>query len=94
MTEVCLGFPGRVVELDVNGAVVETDGRKRRATTLYLPDVAVGDWVTVAAGTIVDRLEPSRAAEIQNLLRTAIDRESRQSSNSTPKEGAPDVHAT
>ena len=75
----CLGFPGRVVELDANGAVVETDGRNRRATTLYLPDVAVGDWVIVAAGTIVDRLEPDRASEIQDLLRTAIDRESRQS---------------
>ena len=75
----CLGFPGRVVELDANGAVVETDGRNRRATTLYLPDVAVGDWVIVAAGTIVDRIEPDRASEIQDLLRTAIDRESRQS---------------
>ena len=75
----CLGFPGRVVELDANGAVVETDGRNRRATTLYLPDVAVGDWVIVAAGTIVDRLEPDRASEIQDLLRTAMDRESRQS---------------
>ena len=75
----CLGFPGRVVELDANGAVVETDGRNRRATTIYLPDVAVGDWVVVAAGTIVDRIEPDRASEIQDLLRTAIDRESRQS---------------
>ena len=72
----CLGFPGRVIELDADGAVVETDGRRRRATTLYLPDVAVGDWVTVAAGTIVDRLEPTRAAEIQDLLRKAIDRQS------------------
>ena len=76
MTEMCLGFPGRVIELDADGAVVDTDGRRRRATTLYLPDVAVGDWVTVAAGTIVDRLEPTRAAEIQELLRKAIDRQS------------------
>ena len=76
MIEMCLGFPGRVIELDADGAVVETDGRRRRATTLYLPDVAVGDWVTVAAGTIVDRLEPTRAAEIQDLLCKAIDRQS------------------
>jgi hydrogenase expression/formation protein HypC len=74
--EMCLGFPGRVIELDADGAVVDTNGRRRRATTLYLPDVAVGDWVTVAAGTIVDRLEPTRAAEIQELLRKAIDRQS------------------
>jgi hydrogenase expression/formation protein HypC len=73
--EMCLGFPGRVVELDADGAVVETDGRRRRATTLYLPDVVVGDWVTVSAGTIVDRLEPARAAEIQDLISNAINRQ-------------------
>ena len=71
----CLGFPGRVIELDADGAVVETDGRRRRATTLYLPDVVVGDWVTVAAGTIVDRLEQARAAEIQDLISNAINRQ-------------------
>jgi hydrogenase maturation factor len=38
---------------------------------LYLPDIAVGDWVTVAAGTIVQRLEPDEAAEIRNLVMTA-----------------------
>jgi hydrogenase expression/formation protein HypC len=89
----CLGFPGRVIELDADGAVVDTDGRRRRATTLYLPDVAVGDWVTVAAGTIVDRLEPSRAAEIQDLLRTAINRQS-ENRNANTKEGASNVHAS
>lgn len=65
----CIAFPGRVVALDETGAVVETEGRRRGASTLYLPDIAVGDWVTVAAGTIVERLEPYEAAEIQALLR-------------------------
>lgn len=68
----CIAFPGLVVEVDAFGAVVETDGRRRRASTLFLPDIAVGDWVAVAAGTIVDRLEPGQAAEIQDILRAAI----------------------
>ena len=68
----CIAFPGLVVELDRGVAVVETEGRRRRASTLLLPGIAVGDWVTVAAGTIVDRLEPGEAAEIQTLLRAAI----------------------
>lgn len=89
----CIGFPGQVVELDADGAVVETDGRRRRATTLYLPDIAVGDWVTVAAGAVVDRLEPERAAEIETLLRTAIRRHSTRSSSSNTQEGVPDVPA-
>ena len=68
----CIAFPGLVVAVDSSGAVVETEGRRRRASTLFLPDIAVGDWVTVAAGTIVERLEPEQAVEIQAALRTAI----------------------
>ena len=68
----CIGFPGLVVEVVGFEAAVATEGRVRRASTLYLPDIAVGDWVTVAAGTIVERLEPADAVEIQTLLRTAI----------------------
>jgi hydrogenase expression/formation protein HypC len=72
LTGMCIAFPGLVVEVDPFGAVVETDGRRRRASTMFLPDIAVGDWVAVAAGTIVERLEPDQAADIQELLRTAI----------------------
>ncbi len=71
----CMSFPGTVIEVDPTGALVETDGRRRRASTLLLPDVCPGDRVVVAAGTIVERLDPSEAAEIDALLRTAIDRQ-------------------
>jgi hydrogenase maturation factor len=69
--------------MDEAGAIVVTDGRARRASTLYLPDVAVGDWVVVAAGTIVERLDPAEAAEIERLLEAAIEPED--------SKGAPDV---
>jgi len=36
-----------------------------------MPDVAVGDWVYVAVGTIIERLEPAEAEQINNELRTA-----------------------
>lgn len=72
LSEMCIAFPGLVVDVDAFGAVVETGGRRRRASTLFLPDIAVGDWVAVAAGTIFERLEPDQAAEIQELLRAAI----------------------
>jgi hydrogenase assembly chaperone HypC/HupF len=83
----CIAFPGQVVAVDATGAVVETDGRRRRASMLYLPEIAVGDWVTVAAGTIVARLEPAEAAEVRALVAIAI----RQPQ---VEEGVPDVHAT
>jgi hydrogenase assembly chaperone HypC/HupF len=68
----CIGFPGRVVAIDGLGASVETEGRRRRASTLLRPDIVVGDWVIVAAGTVVDRLEPGQAMEFQALLYAAI----------------------
>lgn len=67
----CIEDPGRVVAIDDLGAIVDTAGRRRRASTLLLPDITVGDWVTVAAGTIVDRLRPEEAAEIQTILDVA-----------------------
>jgi hydrogenase expression/formation protein HypC len=69
---VCLELPGRIVELDGGVAVVDTDGRRVRATTLVVPDAAVGDWVVVVAGTIVDRLTPAEAGEIRATLLGAI----------------------
>jgi hydrogenase expression/formation protein HypC len=65
----CIAFPGRVVAIDPGGALVQTEGRLRRASTLLVDDLAIGDWVTVAAGTILVRLEPAEAAEIQKILR-------------------------
>ncbi|MGH2512387.1 MAG: HypC/HybG/HupF family hydrogenase formation chaperone, partial [Candidatus Limnocylindrales bacterium] len=65
----CIAFPGLVIERDSTGATVDTEGRLRRASWLCLPDVAVGDWVTVVAGTSVERLEPAEAAQIQATLR-------------------------
>jgi len=76
----CIGFPGRVVEMVPSGAVVETDGRRRHASTLLVPDVAIGDFVTVAAGTIVARLDPDGARDVQQLLQSAIGLHDRQRS--------------
>ena len=83
----CIAFPGVVVDVDPAGAVVETDGRRRRASTMFLPDIAVGDWVTVAAGTVVDRLHPDEAAEINRILRAAI-----ATAPDEPQKENPDVH--
>jgi hydrogenase assembly chaperone HypC/HupF len=67
----CLGFPGLVVDVDASGATIETDGRRRRANTLLAPDLAVGEWVFVAAGTVIDRLDPAEATFICDTLEMA-----------------------
>jgi hydrogenase assembly chaperone HypC/HupF len=68
----CLGFPGRVTAVDQAGVTIDTEGRLRRASTLLMPDIAIGDWVFVAAGTVIDRLEPDEAAHIRETLLEAI----------------------
>ena len=73
----CIGFPGQVIGVDELGATVQTENRVRRASTLLMPEVMVGDWVYVAAGTIVERLDPAEAAEIRNVLLAAIALEDR-----------------
>lgn len=76
----CVAFPGRVTEVDAIGATVDTEGRERRASTLLVPDVAVGDWVFVAAGTIVDRIDPDEAVMIRATLLEAIALEAAEAS--------------
>jgi hydrogenase assembly chaperone HypC/HupF len=70
----CLAFPGRVTAVAPDGATISTEGQVRRASTLLHPDVRPGDWVLVAAGTIVRRLDDLEAQAIRRALNEAIDR--------------------
>ena len=67
----CLDFPGRVVERNGDVCTVDCDGRLRRASTLLYPELAVGDWVYVTAGTVVERLDEQTAQQINQEIRIA-----------------------
>lgn len=67
----CIDFAARVVSREGESVVVDSEGRRRRASTLLVPDVQVGDWVYVAAGTVIERLDPAEAAKTNELLRSA-----------------------
>lgn len=64
----CVTTPGQVVALADDMALVETDHRQRRASLVLVPEIAVGDWVIVAAGTVLEIVEPDEAREILALL--------------------------
>ena len=68
----CIAFPGRVVQVGPSDAVVDIGGRSRRASLLLEPHVEVDDWVLVAAGTVVRRLDAREAADLADLLRPAM----------------------
>jgi hydrogenase assembly chaperone HypC/HupF len=68
----CISYPGRVVAIEGGQAIVDTIGRRRRASTLLLPEVAAGDWVVVGAGSILRRLDQTEAAALTEMLDTAV----------------------
>lgn len=75
----CIAAPARVVGLDRGDAIVEVYGRRRRASLLLGPSVAVDDVVLVAAGRVLRRLEPDEAEELRALLGAAAPQPSRVS---------------
>lgn len=64
----CVTYPGQVLEIVGDAAVVEVDGRRRRALLMVVPETAVGDWVIVSAGAVLRIIEPDEAREIRELL--------------------------
>jgi hydrogenase assembly chaperone HypC/HupF len=60
----CLMAPARVVAIDGAMCQVETGGRVDKASMMLEPDLVVGDWVLVNAGTVVRVLDEDQAAEM------------------------------
>jgi hydrogenase expression/formation protein HypC len=71
----CVTYPGQVLEVGDDSALVEIDGRRRRASLLLVPEVAVGDWVIVATGTVLEIVDPEEATEMLALLNEAQSQE-------------------
>jgi hydrogenase maturation factor len=56
----CQTSIGRVVTVEDGQAVVDLDGGvRRRAISLMVPDLAVGDLVLVGLGTVLGRVDPA-----------------------------------
>ena len=68
---VCVAYPGKVIEVADDMALVEIDRRQCRASLLLVPEVSVGDWVIVAAGTVLEIVDPAEANEILTMLNEA-----------------------
>jgi hydrogenase expression/formation protein HypC len=64
----CVAYPGLVLEVAATTALVETEGRQRRASLVLVPEAVVGDWVVVSAGTVLEIVDPDVATEIRALL--------------------------
>jgi hydrogenase expression/formation protein HypC len=63
----CVALPGRVVEVTERDALVDFSGNRVRALSGILP-VAVGDYVLVHAGCILQKLSAREAEEMEQLF--------------------------
>ena len=68
----CLGVPGRIVEVQEDGLMrmgrVDFGGITRQVCLAYVPEAQVGDWVIVHVGFAISRLEEEEALETLRLL--------------------------
>jgi hydrogenase expression/formation protein HypC len=68
----CLGIPGRIVELHASGDVlmgkVDFDGVRRSVCLECVPEVRVGDYVLVHVGFALCRIDEDEARRIFELL--------------------------
>jgi hydrogenase expression/formation protein HypC len=69
----CLGIPGKVVEISDEGALrmarVDFGGVRKEACLAYVPEVQVGDYVIVHVGFAISRLDEEEAQKTLELLR-------------------------
>ena len=60
----CLAMPLRVLRIDGERVEIDWDGESLWATTGGIADLAVGDYVLVHAGQVLDRISEAEAEEI------------------------------
>jgi hydrogenase expression/formation protein HypC len=69
----CLGIPGKVVEIHDDGplrmARVDFGGVRKEACLAYLPEVVLGDYVIVHVGFAISQLDEEEAMRTLELLR-------------------------
>lgn len=64
----CIGMPLQVIECWRDGALAAGRGRVERVDTRLVGPVGPGDWLLVFQGAAREKLDATRAAEIESAL--------------------------
>jgi hydrogenase expression/formation protein HypC len=65
----CLGIPGKVIEIEKNVAKVDVGGILRDVSLDLCPDVSVGEYVLIHTGFAIQKVDEEEAKETFELLR-------------------------
>jgi hydrogenase expression/formation protein HypC len=65
----CLGIPGRVIEIEKNVAKVDIGGLLRDISIELCPEVSVGEYVLIHTGFAIQKVDEEEANETLDLLK-------------------------
>jgi hydrogenase expression/formation protein HypC len=65
----CLGIPGRVIEIKKNVAKVDVGGLLREISIELCPKVSVGEYVLVHTGFAIQKVDEKEAEETLEFLK-------------------------
>ena len=65
----CLGIPGKIIEIEKNVAKVDVGGLAREISLDLCPDVSVGEYVLIHTGFAIQKVDEEEAKETLELLR-------------------------
>jgi hydrogenase expression/formation protein HypC len=69
----CLGIPGKIIEIQPDGLMpmgkVDFGGAIREVCLAYVPEAVVGDYVVVHVGFAISRIDEEEARESLELMK-------------------------
>ena len=64
----CLGIPGKVIEIEKSIAKVDVGGLLRYISLDLCPDVSIGEYVLIHTGFAIQKVDEKEAEETLDLL--------------------------
>ncbi len=68
----CLGVPGKIIEIKDMMANVDVAGAKKETCLMLLDDVNVGDYVIIHAGFAIQKVDEKEAQETLRIMNDLI----------------------
>ncbi|MFA6184384.1 MAG: HypC/HybG/HupF family hydrogenase formation chaperone [Parcubacteria group bacterium] len=65
----CLAFPGKIIKISGQNAIVDFDGVKKEINISLLSDAKKGDFVIVHAGFAIEKISQENKEEIDEMLK-------------------------
>ncbi|MBI1913104.1 MAG: HypC/HybG/HupF family hydrogenase formation chaperone [Deltaproteobacteria bacterium] len=70
----CLGIPGKIIEINGSTAKVDIAGTRKEASIKLMEDVKVGEFVIIHAGFAIEKVDEQKARETLELIDEVIER--------------------